>query len=90
MIKKNSYLFGIFLGIIVPAIIFGILYGLNMLTGVFSHSIAYLPINKMMFVSIALNILPMRYYIVKKDLENTGKGILIITLVLILIVTVAL
>ena len=90
MIKKNSYLFGVVLGIIIPVIIFGIVFGINSITGVFSRGTVQLSIHKMMFASIALNILPMRYYLINKDLGNTGKGILIITLVLILIVTVVL
>ena len=49
-----------------------------------------LSIHKMMFVSAALNILPIRYYILHMEVENTGKGILIVTLILILIVTVVL
>jgi hypothetical protein len=90
MIKKNSYLLGIALGIIIPVILFGILFGLNAVTGIFSHGTITLSIHKMMFVSIALNILPMRYYFISKELENTAKGLLIITLILILIVTVVL
>jgi hypothetical protein len=88
--KKNSYLFGILLGIVIPVLLFGILYGLNTMTGAFSHGTVMLSVHKMMFVSIALNILPMRYYIIRKEVENTGKGILIITLILIIIVTVVL
>jgi hypothetical protein len=88
--KKNSYLFGMLLGIIIPVLLFGVLYGLNTVTGIFSNATVMLSVHKMMFVSIALNILPMRYYLVHQEVENTGKGILIITLILILIVTVVL
>lgn len=90
MFNKNSYLFGILLGIAIPVLLFIVLYGLNTMTGIFSHGIIVLSIKKMMFVSTALNILPIRYYILHKEVENTGKGILIITLILIIIVTVAL
>ena len=90
MINKNSYLFGILLGIIIPVILLGILYGLNWLAGLISHGTAMLSLHKMMFVSVALNILPIRYFFVNKGSEKTGKGILIITVVLIIIVTVLL
>ena len=90
MFKKNSYLFGIVLGIVLPVLLFGVLYGLNTMTGIFFHGTIMLSIKKMMFVSTALNILPIRYYILHKEVENTGKGILIITLILIIIVTVVL
>ncbi len=88
--KKNSYLFGMLLGIMIPVLLFGVLYGLNTVIGIFSHGTVMLSVHKMMFASIALNILPMRYYLVHQVVENTGKGILIITLILILIVTVVL
>ena len=74
----------------IPVVLFGLFYGLNVLTGILFHGAIMLSLHKMMFVSIALNILPMRYFLVHKDIENTGKGILLITLVLILIVTVVL
>jgi hypothetical protein len=90
MFKKNSYLFGILLGTVIPILFFGVLYGLNFMTGIFSHGTIMLSIHKMMFVSAALNILPIRYYILHMEVENTGKGILIVTLILILIVTVVL
>ena len=90
MIKKNSYIVGIAVGIIIPVILFAVLYGINFLTGIIFQTTILLSIHKMMFVSIALNILPMRYYLMNKEVENTGKGILIITLILIIIVTVVL
>jgi hypothetical protein len=88
MVNRNSYVIGILLGIVIPAVLFGILLGLNYLAGILFHGSIMLSQHKMMFVSIALNILPMRYFFVKKEHENTAKGILIITLVLLLIVTV--
>jgi len=90
MIKKNSYILGIAMGIIIPVILFAVIYGINYLTGIIFHLAAMLSIHKMMFVSIALNILPMRYYLMNREIENTGKGILLITLILIIIVTVVL
>jgi hypothetical protein len=87
MLKKDSYWFGILIGILIPSVIFGFLYGLNLLTGVFSGSLITLSVNKLLFLSIALNIVPFRYFFVKENVEKTGKGILAITVVSIILVT---
>ncbi|MCX6251081.1 MAG: hypothetical protein NTX61_10055 [Bacteroidetes bacterium] len=87
MFKRNSYIVGIVFGIILPGIIFGFLFGINAITGVFSHPPVLLPLNKMLFVSTALNIIPMRYYFIHGGVEDTGKGILIITVIMIILIT---
>ncbi len=89
MPRKNSFWFGLLLGILFPAVIFIILFGIDKITGVFSHPPALLTLNKMLFVSAALNILPIRFYFTNEELRETGKGLLFITLVLILAVTFA-
>jgi len=87
MFKRNSFFSGFVIGIIIPVIIFIILYGINYLTGIFNQSPIILSEKKMMFISTALNIIPFRYFFKKGGWEETGKGILFITVVLILIIT---
>jgi hypothetical protein len=87
MFDKNSFWFGLLFGIVFPALIFIFLYGIDKVTGAFSHPPAFLSIEKMLFVSAALNILPIRYYFVHEDLRETAKGLLFITLVLVLVIT---
>ena len=89
MLKKNSYILGIAIGILFPAVIFGFLYGIDAITGFFSHPPVLLTLNKMLFVSAALNIIPIRYYFVHVGVENTGRGILAVTVILIILVTIA-
>jgi hypothetical protein len=89
MLKKDSVVFGILIGLLVPAVLFGILLGIDSLTG---HSLTGsslgFSVKKMMFVCCALNILPIRYYFVNSDGGNTGKGILVITVIEILFITI--
>jgi hypothetical protein len=87
MFNKNSYLVGILAGLLVPVVFYGILFGLNMLTTLLFHSVSMLPLNKMLFVCAALNILPIRYCFVHEDLQKTGQGVLLITVFLVLIIT---
>jgi hypothetical protein len=87
MLKKNSFLLGLVIGIIIPLTLFGLLYGLNFFTKVFEHPPVILPMKKMMFICTALNILPVRYCFIKNDLEKTGQGVLFVTVFLILMIT---
>jgi len=87
MPEKNSFWFGLLFGFLFPSLIFIFLFGIDKLTGVFSHPPASLPLEKMLFVSAALNILPVRYYFVHEEMRETAKGLLFITLVQVLVVT---
>ena len=91
MLNRNSYVLGVLIGILFPAILFGLLKGIDLFTGgTISHSSLGLTIRKMLFVCAALNILPIRYYFVHGEVEDTGKGILIVTVLEILFITILL
>ena len=89
MFKKNSFLFGILLGLVMPALLFGILYTLNYYTHLFEHPPVYLPLQKQLFVCSALNIIPISYCFKHSDLDITGQRILSITVFLVLIIILA-
>jgi hypothetical protein len=89
MHKKNSFWLGLLIGIIIPLVLFGILYALNFYTKVFEHPPVVLSTQKQMFVCSALNILPIRYYLMHGGLEKTGQGVLFITVFLVLMITLA-
>lgn len=88
MTIKNSYWIGLLAGIIFPAFFFGILYGLNVMINSVIHAVPVLPVQKMMFISAALNVLPFRYLFVKQKQDKTGGGMLIITVILVIMVMV--
>jgi hypothetical protein len=89
MLKKNSFWLGLVIGIIIPLVLFGILYTLNLYTKVFEHPPVILSTQKLMFICSALNILPVRYYLMHDGLEKTGQGVLFITVFLVLMITLA-
>ena len=89
MFKKNSFLFGILLGLVMPALLFGILYSLNYYTHLFDHPPVILSVKKMMFACSALNIILIRYYFKHGDLEKTAQGILSVTVFLVIMVILA-
>ena len=89
MFRKDSYLIGILTGIIFPVVCFGILFGCKFLLSNFFQAAQQFSEIKLMFASVALNVLPIRYFFVAKDLQKTAQGILLITVVMIITVALA-
>jgi hypothetical protein len=80
MLKKDSLWLGMAIGLAGPLALLGIIFLVRLIIGPFSMS-------KVLFVCVALNIVPIRYYFITAQLERTGKGILAMTVVLIILVT---
>lgn len=85
MFKKDHYLFGLLIGILVPVILFGLIYAMNYL--LFNLGVAkyYLDLETHVLISLAGNLLPIRYYFVNFKFDKTGRGILLVTFATILI-----
>jgi hypothetical protein len=84
-LDKDHFLFGLGLAIVVPTLIFSLLMGLQILSmSVFKFKLP-LPTDIVLFLSIAANLLPFRYYMVNRQHEQTGKGILFFTFVVALV-----
>ena len=79
MFKRDSFIFGFLLGIVIPILAYAILYlGLALVELLLSRDL----LNErpaLKLISIAFNLLVLRYYFVTLKFEKTGKGILIIT-----------
>ena len=77
--KKDSYLTGFALGILLPLIFYGFLWLLDQLL----YSITYVHLTRQMhylyLLSAAINVVPLRYYFVKLKAEKSGVGTLLIT-----------
>ena len=81
MVKRDSYLLGIILGIVAPPVAFGILFPVNMLMGRMIDSFIGLPNASLYLISLIINLLLLRYYFVKAKLDRTGRGILLVTFI---------
>jgi hypothetical protein len=81
MLKKDSLWLGMGIGLVGPLILFGIIYLVKLTLG-------YLALDKAMFVSVALNIVPIRYYFISAKMDRTGRGVLAMTVILIIAVTI--
>jgi uncharacterized membrane-anchored protein len=81
-LKKDSFLMGIVIGIILPAIVFGILY---YIIKTFPNPATGLPVMKistLLILGIVPNALALRYYLVNLKADKTGRGILFVTFLL--------
>ena len=84
MLKKDHYIFGLLIGIVFPAIIFGLIFIMNLFlikTGIAKF---YLDKETHLLVSLGSNLVLLRYYFVNLKYDKTGRGILLITFALIL------
>jgi hypothetical protein len=81
MLKRDSIYFGSLMGLITPLIVFTILYFLlELVEMVFALEwLNERPAVKL--ISVALNLLLIRYYFARLKFENTGRGLLITTFV---------
>jgi len=78
--KKDLFGFGVVIGLVIPAVIFFLLYFVNSLIGNPPVPFEiYIKNNTYQLVCIVLNVLPFRYYMINLKLDKTGRGILIST-----------
>jgi hypothetical protein len=82
---RDSFLFGIIVGAIAPWILFGILYGLNILLGELFLKIPFLLCTStLQLIAIVVNVMLLRQYMVKRKYDKTGRGILLLTFIYII------
>lgn len=85
MLKKDHFVLGSLLGIFLPMIMMGFIYGINYLLIILSIVTFYMDIQTAVLVSLGANMLPIRYYFVNLKFDKTGRGILFFTFVMILL-----
>jgi len=84
-LNNDEYSLGVLLGLIIPvptALVFTILIRLSQN---YLHGFTRARDMDMLLLGLAVNLIVMRYYLVKRKFEKTGKGLLILTVVLIIL-----
>lgn len=85
-LEQNSFLLGITMGIIIPCITFCLLYlFLVLLPIIFIQKSQLIKSSTLLLLSIFPNALIMRFYLLKLQLDKTGRGIMLTTFVLIIL-----
>lgn len=80
-IKKDSFWLGLALGIILPAVCFGILFFLNVTFINHETQKSIFRLTTVIIISIIPNALTLRYYLVTLKADKTGRGILFVTFI---------
>ena len=80
ILKKDSLLLGIVIGIIFPALLFAILYLPSWFFAPEGKDLV-VQIPTIALISIFPNLFTLRLYLVKLKLDKTGRGILLVTFV---------
>lgn len=83
-IKKNSYVLGAILALITPFILLFVFYfSILLITSLFN--VRSLEIERLYLLSLSANLLLLRYYLVSIKQMKTGKSILAITFLFVLL-----
>lgn len=83
MFNRNSIWFGALIGLILPIIVYAILYGAFMLYENLSGSPVTFDMKLLQLISPVINLFFIRYYLVTKKYDETGRGLLLVTFVFI-------
>ena len=82
--KKDSSILGAIIGLLLPVIFYAILYSVIFLIKEIFGLDSFISNNKIMLISIFINLFTLRYYFVTLKYEQSGKGILLVTFIFII------
>ncbi len=85
LLNKDSHLTGVFIGLILPILGFLLVFGITSLIDIIGKTNLNHNLQEFKIIGIAFNLWPIRYYFVKKKYELTGRGILLVTFVYVVI-----
>lgn len=80
-LKKDSFWLGILLGLVLPGILYLILHYINISIENKVSNRPYLTDSMVQILSLIINLLMMRYYLIRLKADKTGRGILLVTFV---------
>lgn len=72
--KKDSFAFGLLIGIVVPALTFLLFFGVNYFIKIYFNPDKIIKLSVIHLLSVLIDLLPMRYYFTKK-LDKTARGV---------------
>ena len=81
VLRKDSIILGIVLGIILPLVSFGVLYVVSTLLSP-PNKEYLIKLSTITLVSVFSNLFTLRYYLLKLKFDKTGRGILLVTFAL--------
>lgn len=85
ILNKDSHLNGVLIGVILPVLGFLLAFGFTFLIDLISGTNLNHHIQEFKIVGITFNLWPIRYYFVNKKYEHTGRGVLFVTFIYVII-----
>ncbi len=82
LIKKDSFVTGIIVGIVFPAIVYCILHFLNVSFPNPKTNVTFIKESTVQILGIAVNAILLRYYLINLKADKSGRGIMLITFVM--------
>jgi hypothetical protein len=82
LFKRDTFLVGIALGIVLPGIFYLLLYLIDLVVFELFNTHMLAKQEYLYLLSIAINLFAIKYYFVNLQYDKTGRGILIVTFVL--------
>jgi hypothetical protein len=83
-LNKDEYSLGVILGLIIPVPVAFIFLILLRIFQNYLHAFTTVRDMDMLLLGLAANLVVMRYYLTKRKFDKTGKGLLILTVALII------
>lgn len=84
MLKKDQYGLGILIGLLLPIISFFMIYLFTLILINVDIVNYQLELKSHFLLSMAINVIPIRFYLVSLKYDKTGRGVLLITFILVM------
>jgi hypothetical protein len=82
MLKKDNMALGILLGLVLPVMFYGLLSLAAMLVEAGTAWSRPFETDRRMLLALVINIIPIRLYFVRYKFDKTGRGVLLVTFLL--------
>ena len=85
MLKKDNFILGAVIGLVLPGLLFGLLYIAASFIQTGTTWTRPFETDRMMLLSLIINVFPIRLYFVNYKFDRTGRGVLFITFLLMVV-----
>lgn len=82
MLKRDNIYFGALIGLILPLLFYGLLAFIAMMVQTGSFWARPFESDRMMLLALIINVIPLRLYFVSYKFEKSGRGVLLVTFLL--------
>ncbi len=87
-LRRDSLWMGVLIGILCPALIFGLIELIIFIIGKNLERVAVIEIQKILLLSVIPNLFILRHYLLKLKYDLTGRGILLATFLIAILFTI--